>query len=469
MWLRRWQAYLFPGSAEKDPGFRRQIQRLAVTGLQVGGGVTIGATLFLTIGRFFIDPDPESFRMRVLEAGVVLVIGAVNFMLASWEWSARRAREVGMAVSLFLASTLIFFSLYLSRVSPGDEDYIPSQVTLVLLVTVTASPLRPGQAFLMGTVMCIIYMVETTLIQRTLYLGTGPIRTNMLFIMMLTVMCAGLAAVLYRQRYLFYRVYERSLSAAEELRNAESRAMLAEQSATLGRLSAALSHEMNTPIGALKSSVDTLLLLAARQAHATEAEQPKLIRLQADLRKTIQESTRRLGDLVARMQRFSNLDKAEIQDADLEELLRDAVALTRAEGSSRARFVLDLQPMPPLTCRPAQINAVLHGILGNAVHAIGESEGVVRVSSRTDGDAIEICIDNDGPGLSEEELTALFDPRFQVTGSRITSANWGMFSFRRMIRDHGGDIAVQSPVKEDGQIWGVRVRINLPQHFTHRS
>jgi signal transduction histidine kinase len=469
MWLRRWQAYLLPGSAEHDQGFRRQIQRLAVTGLHVGGGVTIGATLFLTIGRFFIDPDPETFRLRVLEAGVVLGIGAINFALASWDWSARRAREASMTVSLFLAATLIFFSLYLSRVSPGDEDYIPSQVTLVLLVTVTASPLRPGQALLMGTLMCIIYVVETTLIQRTLYLGTGPVRTNMLFIMMLSLMCTGLAAVLYRQRYLFYRIYERSLSAAEELRNAESRAMLAEQAATLGRLSAALSHEMNTPIGALKSSVDTLLLLAARQAHATESEQPKLIRLQADLRRTIQESTRRLGDLVARMQRFSNLDKAEIQDSDLEELLRDAVALTRAEGSAHARFELDLQQMPRLTCRPAQINAVLHGVLGNAVQAIGDREGVVRISSRREGDSVEICIDNDGPGLTEEEISALFDPRFQVAGSRIASANWGMFSFRRMIRDHGGDISVQSPFQENGRVWGVRVRITLPLHFTYRS
>ena len=84
MWLRRWQAYLFPGSAEHDQGFRRQIQRLAVTGLQVGGGVTIGATLFLTIGRFFIDPDPESYRLGKLEAAVVLGIGALNLVLASW-------------------------------------------------------------------------------------------------------------------------------------------------------------------------------------------------------------------------------------------------------------------------------------------------------------------------------------------------------------------------------------------------
>jgi signal transduction histidine kinase len=469
MWLRRWQAYLLPGSAESDHGFRRQIQKLAVTGLQIGGGVTIGATLFLTIGRFFIDPDPETFRLRVLEAGVVLGIGAINFALASWKWSARRAREFGMAVSLLLASTLIFFSLYLSRVSPGDEEYIPSQVTLILLVTVTASPLRPGQALMMGSMMGVIYLVETTLIQRTLYLGTGPIRTNVLFIMMLSLMCTGLSAVLYRQRYLFYRIYERSLSAAEELRNAESRAMLAEQAATLSRLSAALSHEMNTPIGALKSSVDTLLLLAARQAHAAESEQPKLVRLQADLRKTIQESTRRLGDLVVRMQRFSNLDKAEIQDSDLKELLQDAVALTKSEGSNRVSFEVDLQPMPRLTCRPAQINAVLHGILGNAVQAIGDKEGVVRINSRLEGETVVICIDNDGPTLTEEQLAALFDPRFQVAGSRIASSNWGMFSFRRMIRDHGGDISVQSPLREEGRVWGVRVRINLPLHFTHRS
>ena len=91
----------------------------------------------------------------------------------------------------------------------------------------------------------------------------------------------------------------RTLETAEKLRQAEARNLLSENAASVGRLAAALSHELNSPIGALVSGVDTLLLLAARQAHSSPPEQQRLIVLQNELRKSIQQSTDRLREIVA--------------------------------------------------------------------------------------------------------------------------------------------------------------------------
>ena len=92
-------------------------------------------------------------------------------------------------------------------------------------------------------------------------------------------------------------------------------------------MAAAVSHELNSPIGALVSGVDTLLLLAARQPHSSPSEQQRLLVLQNELRKSIQQSTDRLREIVARMQRFSNLDMAEVQSANVNDLITDVAAL----------------------------------------------------------------------------------------------------------------------------------------------
>lgn len=462
MWLRRWQAYLFPGSAEADEGFRRQIQRLGATGLQVAGGVTIGTTLFLTVGRFFVQPEPETLRLRLVEAAVMFALGSLNFLFASWPPAARRARAIAVSSSLVSAAALILFSLLITSVAPSYEDFIPSLVTLVLLVSVAAFPLRPAQSFAMGVAMCIIYTVETTFIHQTLYLGSGPVRTNLLFIMMLSVLAAGLSGLLYRQRYLTYVSYERSLQAAEELREAQTRAVLAEQSITIAKIAAALSHEMNSPLGALKSSVDTMMLLSSRQATAPPEDHCRLVRLQSDLRKAALESIDRISRIVARMQRFSNLDQAEVQEVDLNQLVEDAVGLHRAGLPAQITIDTRFEPVPRIECRPSQLSSVFHGIIGHSVRALGERAGQIHASSAAAANGIDVFIEHDGPALREEQISSLFDPGFQVTGDRIATGNWGMFGFRRMVREHGGDITVQSPVPQDEKRQGTRFRIHLP-------
>ena len=138
---------------------------------------------------------------------------------------------------------------------------------------------------------------------------------------------SALSAVVYGQRRSTYEWHRRTLETAEKLREAEARNLLSENAASVGRLAAAISHELNSPIGALVSGVDTLLLLAARQPHSSPAEQQRLIVLQNELRKSIQQSTDRLREIVVRMQRFSNLDKAEIQSANVNDLINDVAAL----------------------------------------------------------------------------------------------------------------------------------------------
>lgn len=199
-----------------------------------------------------------------------------------------------------------------------------------------------------------------------------------------------------------------------------------------------------------------MLLLAAKQAASQPQDQARLVRLQSDVRKSVQDSAQRLKELVKRMERFTNLDQAEIQQADVNEMLKDVEALVDPELRKKARVEMDLRPLQTIVCRPQQLSVVFSNILTNAFHAVN-GDGLVRVATRQIGKELEIEIEDNGRGVNSRDLGSIFDPGFRVQSGRMAAGNWSLFSSRQIVREHGGDIRIAS---SEGR--GTRVTITLP-------
>src|SRR5215475_539219 len=103
-----------------------------------------------------------------------------------------------------------------------------------------------------------------------------------------------------------------------------------------------------------------------------EPDEAKTSRVFDSLADTALEACRRLRELVARMQRFTNLDRAEEQAADINELLTDTVGLLQSELNPSAEVTLDLRPVGQLKCRPQQLSAVFLNLLRNAIAHLRE-------------------------------------------------------------------------------------------------
>jgi NtrC-family two-component system sensor histidine kinase KinB len=213
---------------------------------------------------------------------------------------------------------------------------------------------------------------------------------------------------------------------------------------------------MNNPLGAMLSGIDTLLLLAQRQAAATPAEEPKLIELQAEVRRSIQQSAERLKELVAKLQRFTDLDETTMLPADLNEILRSVAAMVGDEKDKKPNVDLRLEPLPRVVCRPQQLAAVFRNLLTNAVKAVN-GNGRISIASRAGEDTVEVDIEDDGRGITAAQIANIFEPEFRVQGGRVAAGNWGMFNSRQIVREHGGDIRITS---REGH--GTRVTIILP-------
>ena len=157
---------------------------------------------------------------------------------------------------------------------------------------------------------------------------------------------ALVSAALYAQRRATYAAHREAMRVSETLTSAQLRAQLAENAAAIGKLAAALTHEINTPLGTLKSSIDTLLVVAGRQATAQPEAQQRLVSTQAELRRSIQVSAERIQGVVKRLQRFINLEEAELKQADLNELIGDVGVLMEGHIKDGVKVEYDLQRFP---------------------------------------------------------------------------------------------------------------------------
>ena len=224
----------------------------------------------------------------------------------------------------------------------------------------------------------------------------------------------------------------------------QRRFLVSENLASLSRLSAALSHEFNSPLGTLRSTVSSLMLAAAKGEAAGPDEKLRLDVLKADLKQAMDASLERMQDVIERIQRFTNLDGAEVQAVDLEELWADVIALGRGPGEGDETTVsLRAEPVPAVTARPQQLSTAFSGLLSFLRSCFEEGETAIAVSLEHRGRSVMVRVEGVGIDLAPDRLRNLFQPQFEIAEGRVSMGNWSLFSARQVVRAEGGEMAVE--------------------------
>ncbi|MGH9657575.1 MAG: sensor histidine kinase [Bryobacteraceae bacterium] len=451
----RLRELLFPGAAERDEGFLQEILRLSHISLRVTGGAELVVPPVMLLALFV--SDPAIHPLLIGQALAIVVVGAITTLVARSDWSYERARRLAL-ISIWLVSVVIIIASLLIAVRvPGTGHYIPGRFTALMMVVITVIPLRPMQTFGLATAVAGCYLAASLAARAWLNLPASELDAyDHIITLVVTLMATGLTAVAYEQRHANYRSYLMVLQASQELRQVQSHMLMSESSASLGRLAAAISHELNNPLGVLKSAVSTLAALAARLETAKPEDQPRLRALQKELLGSVEDSAGRLQSIVRRMQRFTNLDRAEVQSANLNDILGDVAALIEPQIQGEVKLSLRLDSLAPINCRPQQLSAVFSTLISNAVEACNGS-GVVDISTRPNGTSAEVEIRDTGRGMAPTDAARVFDPGFRVNAGRVGTGNWSLFNSRQIIREHGGEIKVSSIEGE-----GTTVSVTLP-------
>lgn len=263
----------------------------------------------------------------------VMVLGAVSYALTLWAPARRHARMLGLGVIFLvgLAEAVGILGSETTSATPGH--HMASYVTFLLLVGMAALPIKPLQTFFLGVALLGSYVGASMALHVPAALEEEGMPL-LVIIGLTTFMCTALTAVMYRQRAATFEARREAELSFEELKEAQARLLVSENAASQGRFAAALSHELNTPIGSLGSAADTFARAYERiVADPTQLERVRGILL--DAVGSVKESRERLDTTLERLRHVTNLDRAEAAEIDLNELWTDTAELLRPEIEAR--------------------------------------------------------------------------------------------------------------------------------------
>lgn len=228
-----------------------------------------------------------------------------------------------------------------------------------------------------------------------------------------------------------------------QLALAEERADHAERLAALGRVAAALAHEIRNPLGSISGSIQLL-----RVSSALSREDQRLCSI-------IVREASRLEDLVTDMMNLARPQRPMLACVDAAMTAREVVELAGQSGRAVSDVLVRYEGSEHalITADAAQLRQLIWNLVRNAVQASSAgSEVTVTVSLRSDGD-VELCVRDQGVGLTEAAKERIFDAFFTT---RAQGTGVGLAVVKRIADDHGFTIAVES---ESGH--GATFRVGL--------
>lgn len=224
------------------------------------------------------------------------------------------------------------------------------------------------------------------------------------------------------------------------------------------RFAADVAHEIKNPLTSLKSAVET----AARVQDP--ARQRKLMQV-------ILDDVSRLDRLIADISDASRIDaelsREETHPTDIGRLLATLVDIHGAADDPGApRLGLELAAPEELIV-PAledRLGQVFRNLIANAI-SFSPPRGTIRILAVRREAVVEVCIEDEGPGIPEDKLEKIFERFYseRPSGEKFgTHSGLGLSISRQIVTAHGGSIRAENRRDAGGRVVGARFLVRLP-------
>ncbi len=236
-------------------------------------------------------------------------------------------------------------------------------------------------------------------------------------------------------------------------RELEAQLHQAEKGAVVGRLAAAIAHEIRNPLNYINLTLDFL-----RSSFTSEdpAKQKTFERLTEQLKTEVARINRHITDFL----KYSRPSALELQALDLREEAENALRLIEGQAAeSGIRTKLESEGNIPLvTADRDSLRSILTNLLLNAVQALDGEGGdiTVRLSADPAGKLARIDVIDTGHGIAAEDIAKVFEPYYST---KETGTGLGLAIVRKALDDHGGTINVNSK-KGDGTTFTITLPLD---------
>lgn len=238
-----------------------------------------------------------------------------------------------------------------------------------------------------------------------------------------------------------------------------------EKMAALGQLLAGVSHEINTPLGALNANNDLLVRTMARIKALIDtldiADVQKLTELRKhfdsidELNDYNREAVDRILRIVTGLRGFARHDQQDMEIVSLEDCIDSTLNIIQHELKNRITVTKDLTDLPQIECYPNKVCQVFMNLLVNACHAI-EGKGKIEIRGRRDNGRVTLEFTDSGHGIEKQHLDRIFELGF-TTKEAGAGTGLGLSIVQQIMKQHNGTVNVTSAVGK-----GTTFSLSLP-------
>jgi len=214
--------------------------------------------------------------------------------------------------------------------------------------------------------------------------------------------------------------------------------------ATMGQLAASFAHQINNPVDCVISNQDILRDTLEDLAKG-KGDKDQLL---ASCRQSLagaSEGAARIGEIVRDMGSLSRKDSGARDRVDLNQVIRSALRLFAVEVRRRAKVATQFGTDVEVMGSSGPLSQALMNLLVNAAQAMAGKQGVGQItliSLRRENEVVVEVADT-GSGIAPEHLPRIFDAFFTTKGAGV-GTGLGLSISRDIVRDHGGEISVES-------------------------
>ena len=198
--------------------------------------------------------------------------------------------------------------------------------------------------------------------------------------------------------------------------------------ASLGTLTAGVTHEIRNPLTVIRAETERL---------AKHQIDPEYLKQYSAL---VLKHVDRIAGIVQRMLGLAKEKKRQELDVDLNDLIKTSLSCFFV---SNVKFKTELGQIPAIKGDPDELQEVFVNLIQNALDAMPEGGELTLRSFKDDGGHVVIEVADTGKGIPEENREKIFDPFYST---RHEGVGLGLSIVYRIVREHGGDIKVDSTV-----------------------
>lgn len=211
-----------------------------------------------------------------------------------------------------------------------------------------------------------------------------------------------------------------------------------ERVASIVLLAAGVAHELGNPLNSLTIHLQ-VVERKLRKLRGVEAKDAQAL---GDSLRVCQEEVARLDGIISNFLQAIRPRPPDLADVRLTDVLAEVLAFQERELSDRG-VTVDVESaseLPLVLADKDQVKQVFFNLIKNAAEAMSPG-GRLRIAARAEEEHVALAFADNGSGIKPEDLARLFEP-YHTT--KPTGHGLGMMVVQRIMRGHGGQIAVES-------------------------